>query len=140
MSKHRDMTTISAEAQSEWFAPFVVTIADREKEYATASGTLIEIGSRVFVATAAHVIKANPQGRLWLVKRRGSCESEGFPSFVDYHRHPKGHPDVGILELDRSVAAGYFGHHQFCTLENIAVLDQAERIAVASWWGRLPNS
>ena len=91
------ITHLSVEATRQEILKYAVTVIDR-KGYGTASGTLVEIGDRLFVATASHVIPNDPQGRLWLVKSSGSYENEGFPSFVAFHKVKSERPDVGLLE------------------------------------------
>lgn len=65
-----------------------------------SSGTVLEIASRIFVATAAHVIPSNPEGRLWLLPDQPRSSREGRLGFESFGRHPD--YDVGFLELTPS--------------------------------------
>jgi hypothetical protein len=67
------------------------------------SGTLLEVGDRLLVATASHCVKlATAPTRYWILGDHPCFKSDGVPSVVAAWNTPGDSPDVGILELDRS--------------------------------------
>ena len=87
-----------------------------------SSGSLIEIGTRLFVATARHVIPENPLRVLRILNRAGDYERDGFSGFLKWNRHFEPNKGVGYLELERETAIQYFGDHDFCRVNRIADL------------------
>ena len=100
-------------------ANFLAALLDLRTS-SVSSGTVIRLGDHVFVATAGHAIPSDPDGRLWIVRRRARSASEGFPGFLKRRRHPNEEIDVGSLEADRDTLIDYLGHDDFCALENLA--------------------
>ena len=100
---------------------FAVTLLDLEsKDKNVGSGTLVSLGNRLLIATAAHVIPSNPTGRLWLIRRQGRYAKDGFPGFLKWRRHPDPRKDVGYLEVNRQTVTEYLDNDDFCTIDNIA--------------------
>ena len=97
-----------------------VTLFDYKKDFANGTGTLFKIANRVLIATAAHVIVGNPNGRLWPATEETRHESEGFPAYSSFARHPT--LDVGYIEVSQDGAKKYFGDRVFATIEDIAVV------------------
>jgi len=96
------------------------SLPDIPYEY-RASGTLVCIDDRLFVATAAHAIPHNPNaGNLWLLsKRRKYPFEEGVLEFL---RHKKASGlDVGYLELEPGNAGAYLDCKP-CPVEQIGLL------------------
>jgi hypothetical protein len=86
--------------------------------YELASGTVITIGDRLFVATAAHAIPNNPEGRLWMLPGQPRRAEDGILGFVNFGKVASEHPDVGFLELTPESAAGYL-EFEPCPIEQI---------------------
>lgn len=65
------------------------------------SGTVVSIGSRVFVATASHCVNRNASGiRYWLLSDVRRRMSEGIPVVVASWKTPGDRPDVAALEIE----------------------------------------
>ncbi len=81
---------------------YVIRQASKSFEATVASGTLVRLGGRLFVATAAHTIPSKPI-RTIVFQGDGENRIEGVN--VDIMRHGKSahdHPDVGYFELANS--------------------------------------
>jgi len=112
--------TISGECEtaSRWIRERCAVIFDREQcEF--SSGVWIGIGDHVFVATAGHAIPASPNRRLWLMRKDGSFEHQGFPSFLKYGKIETSELDVGFLELSRETFGAYFGQQPLVRVDQI---------------------
>ncbi len=118
MLNNETIARVSGEAQARHLYKHTVVFLDREDEYHLASGTLVQIENRLFIATAAHAVHPSPSGRLWLVGRHMKQESKGFPGFIAWGKSADGWPDVGYLELDASVAIPYLGIEP-CSLRSL---------------------
>lgn len=97
---------------------FIVTLIDR-RDMGNGSGTLVQIGEHLFIATAKHVIPSDPNGRIWPMTRNIRHEADGFPAYKRVGKHPS--YDLGYLEVHPEGVTKYFGEREFCTLKNIAL-------------------
>ena len=79
----------------------------RDRRFEDGSGVLVAIDARLFVATVAHIIPANPEKRIYSVPPEATAlDAERLPIL----RHGKtGWPDVGFLELDPRLALSMLG-------------------------------
>jgi len=91
-----------------------------QDELRLATGTLISIGKRLFVATASHVIPTDPYTRIWILgEDRGELPVSRF-EIVNRARNAKDRPDVGFFEL--CVNASFISQDQeICTIDRIAI-------------------
>lgn len=96
-----------------------VTLFDYKAGFSNGTGTIFKIGGRVLIATAAHVIVGNPNGRLWPATEEHRHESEGFPAYASHARHPT--LDVAYLEVSPEGAGKYFGNRIYASLDDILV-------------------
>lgn len=110
----------SLDANKRFLMDRTVTLFDYKKGFANGTGTLFKIANRVLIATAAHVIVGNPNGRLWPATEKTRHESEGFPAYASFARHPT--LDVGYLEVSPEGAENYFGDRVFANIADIAVV------------------
>ena len=74
-----------------------------------ASGVLVEIEGRLFVATTAHSIPSNPAGELSFIGSVPTPATENIPPIRNYKRGNSYECDVAYIELDRSFADERFG-------------------------------
>jgi hypothetical protein len=107
----------STRAVHKFIYSFTVSMFD-SVELEISSGTLIEVGNRIFVATARHCVPTNPTGRLWILPERPRSMNEGMLGFVRSRRHPT--MDLAFLELDPRSVAEYLPGHHCCKLENLS--------------------
>src|SRR5437899_5983082 len=75
---------------------FIVTLIDR-RNMGNGSATVLRIGEHVLIATAKHVIPADPNGRIWPMTREIRHEADGFPAYSKVGKHPA--HDVAYLEV-----------------------------------------
>lgn len=98
-----------------------VTMIDTgSEELPLSSGTLIDVFGHLLVATAAHTIPPNPEGRLWLLPKKPRKPTEGMLGFVKIKR--RADLDIGLLEIDQTAAVEYFGSITPCNIAQIKVL------------------
>jgi hypothetical protein len=83
-----------------------------------ASGQIVRAGERLFVATAAHVVPAVPNGRLIMLGRHPRKFSAGSPAIVNHAVDGTQGRDVAFLEIEES-ALEWLGK-QFLTFEQLA--------------------
>lgn len=107
----------SLDANKRFLMDRTVTLFDYNKGFANGTGTIFKIENRVFIATAAHVIVGNPNGRLWPATEDFRHESEGFPAYASFAKHPT--LDVAYLEVSPDGAEKYFGTRVFASLNDI---------------------
>jgi len=98
---------------------YIQTLVDRQDGMTNGSGTIFKIGDHLLIATARHVIPNNPTGRIWPLTREVRHDRGGFPGYVSLGRHPE--YDVGYLEVHPEGAENYFGHREYCTVDQIAL-------------------
>ncbi len=97
---------------------FLVTLIDRDDGMSPSSGILLQISNHLLIATARHVIPANPTGRLWPAVCEWKDQKDGMPAFCKVHKSET--CDVALLEVHPEAVARYFGDRRFCTLKNVA--------------------
>ncbi len=91
----------------EHLYPFTVAIFDQEQgEW--GSGTLIQIGQQVFIATAGHVTCEYPNGRLQIIPETPKPAQSGLLAVKRSIRVRSDLIDVGALELP-AIALEYLG-------------------------------
>jgi hypothetical protein len=74
---------------------------DDPSEWGFFSGTLIEIGDRLLVATASHCIEnLTSPTRYWILGDKPAFKSDGVPEVLATHAVDNDRPDVGIIELN----------------------------------------
>ena len=80
------------------------------KSRETATGVLIEIENRIFLATVAHSLPANPTGRLSFVGNKSTKYDENIPPVLSFGKD-ENHKlrDVGFVELERGFVEANFG-------------------------------
>lgn len=88
-----------------------------------ASGVLVSIQGRLFVATASHAIPSNPAGKLWLLPPRPRTPSQGMLNILNYGKTPGDLPDVGFLELQPEAALRYLSDKEAFPVERLKSLD-----------------
>lgn len=90
-------------------SPYALTIIDTNDDddptrgrWKIFSGTLVEVGDILLVATASHCVRAaTAPTRYWILGDHPRFKSQGIPMVVATWNTPGDRPDVGILELDR---------------------------------------
>ncbi len=91
-------------------SPYSLSIIDtKDKDDPTCgnweifSGTLVEVGDRLLVATASHCVRtATAPTRYWILGDQPRFRSEGVPAVLASWNTSGDRPDVGILELDQA--------------------------------------
>lgn len=96
-----------------------IALLDTDNGYEPGTGTLISIGPRLFIATAAHVIPLNPNGRLFATSGKWKNPEKGMLEFLRYRRSKE--CDVGYLELNPDVACEFLDK-EGCSLGSVADL------------------
>ncbi len=80
------------------------------RDRTVASGILVAVGDRVFLATTAHSIPARPAGRLSLVGDKSTKIEENIPPILGSAKDPQEEQrDVAYVELDPAFVEGSFG-------------------------------
>jgi hypothetical protein len=80
------------------------------KDGKAASGTLIEVGERIFLATTAHSIPRRPVGTLSFVGNTATKIDRNIPPILSYAKEPDYQQrDVAYVELDREFVEVTFG-------------------------------
>lgn len=74
-----------------------------------ASGVLVSIGGHLFVATTAHAVPSQPEGRLSFVVPKTKAIDAGALSILRCGKIESEWPDVGFLELDPAGALPALG-------------------------------
>lgn len=108
MDKHaQDSMLLAPETQAAAYRAHGYTFRLIDRTDATSGGTCvsIKIGSRVFLATAGHVLDEGHRFAVILRNLSGECIDE----FVCAHRDVEA--DVGLLELTPQAAARFQGGH-----------------------------
>lgn len=72
------------------------------KESKVASGVLVDIGGRTFVATTAHSVPADPKTRLVMVGELPTDVYRAKPSIISFGTTDPDTLDIGFMELDSS--------------------------------------
>jgi hypothetical protein len=125
------IATHSTKAVHQHVGSFAVSLIDiRDDEMPISSGTLIEIGNRLLVATAAHCIPANPNGRLWLLGESPRKPQDGMLGILAHGKHAV--EDVGFLEIDPSAAKRYFVNKLACALNRLSPSGWGEANSLAT--------
>lgn len=75
------------------------------KTHEVGSGTFVEIDGRLFVATASHLVPADPHGRLGFVTFAERKIEETAFSILGFARRSGDWPDVAYLELSPGVVS-----------------------------------
>ena len=103
---------VSSEAVKQHLFPYSVCLFDTKDEtdpsngWAIFSGTLVEIGRHLFVATASHCVEnGDAPTRYWIIPDKPGFLNDGVPRVVRAIGSPEDHPDVGLLEVDKSTIA-----------------------------------
>jgi hypothetical protein len=65
-----------------------------------ATGVLIQIADRNFVATVSHIIPTSPAGKISFLSEKLRNSDELRPEILSFRRVDQDRPDVGFLELD----------------------------------------
>ena len=105
-----DIASESSIAIHKFVSRFTISLLDTGKRpMELCSGTLVEIGNRVFVATAKHCVPPDPNGRLWILPASPHSMNDGMLGFTRFRRHP--HFDVAYLELDCQSCLQYLPSH-----------------------------
>jgi hypothetical protein len=86
-----------------------------------ASGTLVSIGDRLFIATASHAVPDTPDNEIWVLHTEPRLSITPRGSVLKKGRYPKDNPDVGFLELGAD-AGGDHLRESACPLEPLAVV------------------
>lgn len=95
-----------------------VTILDTDGQNTSiASGTLVSILDRVFIATAGHCIPSNPQDRLWFLIPEPTSSLRERLQIIN--RGSESDVDVGFLELNKTEADDYFQEKEYCELSQL---------------------
>jgi hypothetical protein len=89
-------------------------------DIALSSGTLVSVGNRLFVATAAHTIPNQPAAEIWVLSSEPRSSAEPYLPIMNRGKAPGDDPDVGFLELDPLAALGYL-KKEACPLDWVAV-------------------
>lgn len=103
---------------------------DDPTKWGLFSGTLVQIGSRVFVATASHCVTSPASTtRYWLLPDAPRAKSIGIPTVIAAWNTPNGRPDVGVLELD-PVSLSTYSTKTPCPLDRLKFsgLGRSDRI------------
>jgi hypothetical protein len=87
------------------------TIAYIDLKYGkVASGVLVAVGDRVFLATTAHSVPARPTGRLSFVGDKSTSIEENIPRILGSAKDPQDEQrDVAYVELERAFVEDRFG-------------------------------
>jgi hypothetical protein len=97
------------------FCAVVVDIESGEP----GSGVWLKIGQKIFIATAGHIVRSNPNGKVWVLKKSGAYMEDGFPSYVNWNKIDDGSVDIGYLELNPAVANQYFSGLNFVSISQL---------------------
>lgn len=108
----------SLDANVRFLFDRTVSLMDRNGSE-IGSGTLFRIQDRVLIATAKHLIKGDPNGRIWPIIESPRFEKDGFPRFASFAKHPT--LDVAYLEIDPEGAEEYFGNRVYASLDEIGL-------------------
>jgi hypothetical protein len=85
-----------------------------------ASGTLVSIGSRLFIATAAHTVADGPNDEVWVLNKGPRSPTTSQAPVLKKGKYPKNDPDVGFLELGTTAETEHL-KGEACPLGRIAV-------------------
>ncbi|GIW78775.1 MAG: hypothetical protein KatS3mg105_0582 [Gemmatales bacterium] len=128
----KDKSVVFSEASKslrEHLSPFAVTVIDTDNthdlEHGNAkifSGTLVQIGDKLLVATASHCIHSDRAcNHYWILGDQPRSKSEGVPKILAAWNTPGDSPDVGILEVERS-SWPQFSSKTACPLSRIRIV------------------
>jgi hypothetical protein len=85
-----------------------------------ASGTLVSIGDRLFIATASHTVPEDPGTEIWVLSYEPRHSTDTHAPILNRGRCPKDDPDVGFLELGTGAAVDYL-KKEVCPIERLAI-------------------
>jgi hypothetical protein len=94
--------------------------SENEGEIHLASGILVSIGHRLFIATASHTVPKLPSAEIWVLSEQIAHSSDQHVPILNRGKHPADDPDVGFLELDANTAREYL-KMEACPVERLAV-------------------
>lgn len=115
----------SLESSKRYLFDRTLTLFDYKNSMDIGTGTIFRIGQRVLIATAAHVIKGNPNGRIWPATEKVRRDTDGFPAYAKYAKHPR--LDVGYLEVCREGVEAFFGDRIYCSIDDISIAGVGRR-------------
>lgn len=118
---------LAADAASQHLMSYTVSFLDREDGHRPASGVLVSLGNRLFIATNAHTISARPNQRIWLLTAEPRRAEDGLLTFVRSNRQSGQRPDVGYLELNPDTALPFLGHKEVCGIDRIECIGDTDR-------------
>jgi hypothetical protein len=94
--------------------------SEKEGEISLASGTLVSIGDRLFIATASHTVLESPSVETWVLSNEPQHSTAPHAPILNRGKYPKDDPDVGFLELGANAAVEYL-KKEACPIERLAV-------------------
>jgi hypothetical protein len=110
-------------------------------DHSLASGTLVEIGQRLFVATAAHTIPPDSDRQsIWLLPSKPQLSSERYLGVVNSGKVANKRPDVGFLELQPQSAMLHRESKVPCPLSRVKPLGIGRDNRAVSLIGSLGES
>lgn len=121
----------SSQATFRFLNATTITMCDtKDPEFPISSGTLVDIDSRVFVATAKHCIPRDPVGQLWILPDTPRLSAEGMLGFEGVWRHPS--LDVGLLELTPDALHNYLPNKKPCSFNKVRPLGMGSELRLCT--------